>query len=201
MENTTASTSNTQPNKKMKACKHCGVLIAKSAKVCPKCGGKNNPPIYTRPWFIILAIVIVIGLGSSMGKGSKSSSGSTNTESKDTSSVKKEDVTTEEKIEYTPVTVSEMVSDLESNAMKAESKYKGQYIEITGELSNIDSSGKYISLSPEEFSMYNVQCYLKSDEQKEKVMEMTKGDKVTLRGKCKDVGEIMGYSLDIDSID
>ena len=29
---------------------------------------------------------------------------------------------------------------------------------------------------------------------------MTVGDIVTLRGKCKDVGEIMGYALDIDSI-
>lgn len=29
-------------NKKMKVCKHCGEEIAKSAKICPKCGGKNK---------------------------------------------------------------------------------------------------------------------------------------------------------------
>ncbi|MBR6399814.1 MAG: zinc ribbon domain-containing protein [Firmicutes bacterium] len=29
---------------KIKSCKHCGAEIAKSAKVCPKCGGKNRRP-------------------------------------------------------------------------------------------------------------------------------------------------------------
>ena len=29
-------------------------------------------------------------------------------------------------------------------------------------------------------------------------MEMSKGDMVTVRGKITDVGEIMGYTLDID---
>ena len=86
--------------------------------------------------------------------------------------------------------------------MKAEKKYNKQYVEITGILSNIDSSGKYISLDPDDegFTFINVQCYMKTDEQKDKVMEMNKGDKVTLKGKIKSVGEVLGYSLDIDEI-
>ena len=45
---------------KMKTCKHCGAEIAKSAKVCPNCGGKNKKPIFKRVWFWLLLIVLVI---------------------------------------------------------------------------------------------------------------------------------------------
>ena len=53
---------------KMKTCKHCGAEIAKSAKVCPKCGGKNSKPIFLRWWFIALVIIILIGAVSGGGQ-------------------------------------------------------------------------------------------------------------------------------------
>ena len=191
-------------NANLKPCKHCGQMMAKSAKVCPNCGGKNKPPIYKRPWFIILAVLIVIGAFGSSG-GSKSKSDNKSSSVSETASTTNTTATEkkEEKIEYTHYDVSEMVDDLNSNAMKAQNKYKGQYIEITGKLAVIDSNGKYISLygTQDDLSFTGVQCYLKTDEQKEQVMEMSIGDIVTLRGKCKDVGEILGFTLDIDSID
>ena len=106
-------------------------------------------------------------------------------------------------VEYTSVTVAQMLEDLESNALKAQETYKNQYLEITGKLGNIDASGKYISLEPvnSSFTLINVQCYVKGDYQKAQVTEMKKGDIVTLRGKCTSVGEVLGYSLNIDSID
>lgn len=107
-----------------------------------------------------------------------------------------------EKIEYTHYDVSEMVNDLNTNAMKAQNKYKGKYIEITGKLKGIDSDGKYITLIPsdEEFAFTDVLCYLKNAEQKNVIMEMKKDDIVTLCGKCTDCGEVLGYYLDIDDI-
>lgn len=45
---------------KMKTCKHCGAEIAKSAKVCPVCGGKNKKPIFKRVWFWLLIILLVL---------------------------------------------------------------------------------------------------------------------------------------------
>lgn len=54
---------------KMKKCKHCGAEIAKSARVCPQCGGKNKPPFYQRPWFLILAALVLIGALLSGGNG------------------------------------------------------------------------------------------------------------------------------------
>ena len=46
---------------KMKKCKVCSKEIASNAKTCPGCGAKNKKAIYKRPWFIILAIIIIIG--------------------------------------------------------------------------------------------------------------------------------------------
>ena len=100
------------------------------------------------------------------------------------------------------MSVSEMVDTLESNAMKAEATYQDAYVEITGRLGNIDSDGKYFTLEPsdDEWAFYGVQCYMQNEEQKAQVIEMSVGDTVTLRGQITEIGEIMGYSLDIDSI-
>ena len=156
---------------------------------------------------IVIAIIVVGVLGSVLGKkGSESES------SKDKSSPKTETIAsektveteapTEAQIEYTAYTTDEMIDDLEANAMNATDKYKGKYIQVTGKLSNIDAQGSYISLSKEanDFTIVNVQCFIKTDEQKEAIKTMNKGDSITLKGKCTDVGEILGYTLNIDSI-
>lgn len=41
---------------KMKTCKHCNEQVAKSAKVCPKCGGKLGMP----GWLKLLIIVVIV---------------------------------------------------------------------------------------------------------------------------------------------
>ena len=116
--------------------------------------------------------------------------------------VSKANETTGEKIEYASYSVADMIADLNGNALNASEKYKDQYVEITGKLRNIDSDGKYISLDPDndEFNLIGIQCYIKSDDQKSKVSSMTIGDSVTLKGKVTSVGEVLGYSLDIDEI-
>ena len=75
-------------------------------------------------------------------------------------------------------------------------------MELTGRLNVIDSSGKYISFVPtdDEFAIMGVQCYIKTEEQKAAVMEMSIGDTLVVKGKIKDVGEVLGYSLDIDEV-
>lgn len=112
-------------------------------------------------------------------------------------------VVTEVPIKYTAYTVAEMMEDLHNNALKAEKKYSDQYVEITGRLEVIDSDGKYISLmsSDDEYAFIGVQCFIKSAAQTNKVLEMSKGDTITLRGKIKHIGEIIGYTLDITEID
>lgn len=174
--------------KKMIKCAVCGQDIAKNAKVCPSCGGKIKKPFYKKAWFYVLIGIIVVIVAASSGNSNSTDSPATSTEEKE--------------IEYTVYEVSELVDDLENNALNAEEKYNGQYVEITGKLSVIDSSGDYISLNPtdNDFSFTNVQCYIKNDEQKSKIVSLSKGDLVTVKGKIKSVGEVLGYSLDIDSI-
>lgn len=48
--------------KKSTVCKSCGAQFFKKEKVCPRCGAKNKKPVYKRPWFIILIVLIVLGL-------------------------------------------------------------------------------------------------------------------------------------------
>lgn len=180
---------------KMTTCKHCGQEIAASAKVCPHCGGKNKPPIYKRWWFI--AIIVIIVLAAIGGSGSSDSSGSTSSTA--TSKTAVSSSSSEAAIEYTAYTVTELSENLDSNALKAADKYKGQYVELTGRLSVIDSNGKYISIvdSTDEWAITGVQCYIKNDEQKQVVMDMSIGDEIVVKGKITDVGEVLGYFLDM----
>ena len=189
---------------KMVTCKHCGAEIAASAKVCPKCGGKNKKPIYKRPWFIALIVIIILGaIGSAGGDKTSNEAGNNGTQvttSENTNNTQTESETPE--ITYTAYEVSELMDDLNGNALKAAEKYKDQYVELTGRLNVIDSSGKYISIVPtdDEFAIMGVQCYIKTEEQKAAVMEMSIGDTLVVKGKIKDVGEVLGYSLDIDEV-
>lgn len=183
---------------KMTTCKHCGAEIAASAKTCPNCGGKNSKPIYKRVWFWVLAIVLVLGIAGAAG-----GSGGSSTNNGSASSDVQTEAAEEEKIEYEEVTTDELSDALEANAVNASDTYKGKYFAVSGRLSNIDSSGNYISLVDinDEWSFNVITCYIKNDEQLEKVKAMTTDDTVTVRGKITDVGEVMGYYMDIDSID
>lgn len=136
---------------------------------------------------IVIAIIVIGVLGAVMGKKGTEGESSNDKSSPKTETVSNEqavetEAPTEAQIEYTAYTTDEMIDDLEANAMNATDKYKGKYIQVTGKLSNIDAQGSYISLS------------------KEAIKTMNKGDTITLKGKCTDVGEILGYTLNIDSI-
>ncbi len=52
-------------------CATCGKPISKNAKTCPYCGAKVKKPIYKRPWFIAIIVLLLIGAIGSAG-GSKS---------------------------------------------------------------------------------------------------------------------------------
>lgn len=174
---------------KITNCKSCGAEIAVSAKTCPKCGAKNKKPIWKRVWVWVLAVVILFA-----AIGSTNDSSDTDTPASST------DINTpivQEPINYTTVSVIDMMDALNTNALKAENTYNNQYLEITGRLGVIDSDGSYISLYGGDFDFIGVQCYIKNDEQLNFVMDMVDGDTYTVRVKITDVGEILGYQADI----
>lgn len=192
--------------KSMVICRHCGAKIAKTAKVCPKCGGKNKKPIYKRWWFIVLAVFLGISIIGSLGGGdgteTADTSGTNNTVSANVSEDQQTQETQEPEITYTVYSVAELVNDLGTNALKASEKYKNQYVELTGRLDSIDSNGAHISVYPgvEMYEFQGVTCYIKTPEQKTAVMDMEIGDTVVVKGKITDVGEFLGYYLNIDEV-
>ena len=190
-----------------KLCKYCKTEIPAGAKICPNCKKKQGGAL---KWIVIVVVVLAL-ISAAAGGGDKTSetqqasnsnSPTTNDNSagaaQDTKEVEKE---SEGPIEYISVTATELSDALSNNAMKAQNDYENQYLEISGKLGNIDSNGKYISIDSDiDFDLTNIQCYIKSDEQKQVIMEMSRGNAIIVKGYCKDIGELLGYQIDIEEI-
>lgn len=99
------------------------------------------------------------------------------------------------------VTAAQMLKDLEGNALKAKSTYQDKYVKITGKVYNIDASGDYFSVDGvnDEFTITGIMMNI-GEEHLAQVQEFQVGDKVTVIGTVTDVGEILGYSVDVESI-
>lgn len=173
---------------------------------------KEDVP-YFFAWIIIAAIIVIFIFGAVNGTDNNGdttsdtniTSGETATDTNAASGKtenKTQDNTKEVNIEYLDVTVDELAAELRDNALRAEQNYNNKYVAVRGKLSNIDSSGKYISIEElyNEFSFDRIQCYIKNPEQKEIVVNLNNGDYITVYGKITRVGEVLGYSLDIDDI-
>ncbi len=191
-------------SKKESVCKNCGEPI--NGKVCANCGTKNGKPIFKKWWFWVIIAVVIIAIVGGSGSDSKNDT-SANSTSKETTvqtnEKKQEDI--QEDIEYEQYDVTQLFAALDENALRAQNDYKGKYVEITGYLGTVDSSGKYFGLeaSPNnyDYMFKSVHCTLKKNSgQLEQIMNINKGDKIVVRGKISDVGEVLGYYLDVDSI-
>ena len=166
----------------------------------------NKKPIYKKWWFwvIIAFVVLIIIVPKSNSNESTPDNRSQNVEVK----ADKPNVTpkpTPEPITYTHYNVTELFDDLEGNALRAEKAHQNEYVEIEGYLSVIDSDGKYISVGadPDDYSyiLDSVHCTIKNDSQRDIIMDMNAKDKLIVRGKITSIGEVLGYMLDIDSVE
>lgn len=162
----------------------------------------EKKPIYKRTWFIIIAVIVILGIVGNLKKGSQSTDNSAKSEQAQSKDDNKSEKEAAEKKSYEKVEADKMIEDLSNNALKAEKTYNGKCYEIHGKLINIDSSGKYITLTNinGDFNLTNIQCYIKNDEQKDQVAELNNDQEITIRGKVTQVGEVLGYSVDIDEI-
>ena len=184
---------------KLKTCPVCGKEMAAGAKACPSCGAKNKKPIYRRWWFWVLVVLVIAAVGSAMGS---EDNGGTDTPQQETTGTPESGAGQAEEpaVTYTAYSVRQLMDDLDSNALKAESTYQDQYVELTGRLNVIDSDGDYISIVPQDdqFAILGVQCYLQTEEQRQQVLDMQIDQVITVRGQITSVGEVMGYLLDVD---
>ena len=202
---------------------------AKAQAKAAKAYAKATRPWFKKKRFWALGLILIVALSSMFGgKDSKTDTATTTTAattaaaaapadvdaakaevSKAADSVKSELAKATEKTQEAAapaepalvVSANKLLDDLDSNALKASQTYKGKLVTVTGNLENIDASGKYFSIgrTDGEITITSVQVYI-NDDQKNTVANLNKGQKVTVTGHMKDVGEILGYSLDADSI-
>ena len=191
MEEAKNTESNSNPNTKQ--CKKCRSFIDKKAKKCPNCGSKQGMPV----WLIVLIIIVAIGVLSSLGKDDSSTSNNDSANNSNNGSTQ-----VQQPIEYIKVSKDDLDEALDNNAAAAKDTYNKKYVEVTGKLGTIDSDLKYISLmwSTDEWDFNGIHCTIKNNEQKEIVKTLTKDQSLTIRGKITDVGEVLGYYLDITEI-
>lgn len=183
-------------NEKTKQCKKCKEQINKKAKKCPSCGAKQGFPI----WLIVVIVILGIALISSgednetLDSGENSSNNSTQTQETNTNESKT--------IEYIKVSKDDLDDALENNAALAKETYANKYVEVTGKLGTIDSDLQYISLvsTTNEWDFQGIHCDIKNSSQKDIVKTLSKDQEITIKGKITDVGEVLGYYLDITEI-
>lgn len=169
---------------------------------------KVKKPIFKKWWFWVIVIIIVVGVIGGSGDDTKEANApeSGSQEPQNDGAQANPEQADEEKPaeeEKTPivVTADQMIAALKENALKASQTYDGAYVEVTGRLSAIDSSGDYFSISEldNEFSFDSIMCYIK-EEHLETVSNFANGQDVTVIGTIKSVGEVLGYSLDVEQI-
>lgn len=164
-----------------------------------------------RGWKFWGAIIVVCLLIGSCMSGNKDDSKTTTssqpaatTEQKASSDAKQPPA--EKQVNYTEVTIDQLINDVKGNAAKAQKNYKGKDLKIVGgHVGTIDSDADYIGLdSDQDFTMVNIQCFARGKNAKalkEQIIDLNKNQRLVVYGRCTDVGELMGYMIDMDKME
>ena len=148
----------------------------------------------------IASFVLVGVINSDSNSGSSSSSNYSSSSSSSSSSSKQ---VQEPAKNYAEANIAVLLDDAKNNAAKANRDYKGKFVKIVGGfVFNIESNARYIQLEGSDpYTFIHVTCRPKNDQVKNAMINLSNGQQVTVYGKITDVGEIMGYSLDLEKIE
>ena len=164
-----------------------------------KTSWKKGVKIGITVFFAVALLAAIFG-----GQSGDSGSSSSQSQGQNNSSQSETQNNSQSARDYQTVSIRDMLDALESNALKAEDTYMDKYIQFTGYLDQIDSSGSYVTVKAMDAGewdfMDSIECGIETEEQKNAVMEMNSGDKVTVKGKVTMVGDILGYYVEMDSI-
>ena len=185
---------------KMVKCKVCGKEISKGAK-CPNCGKDSRCFVSRHKVLTVIGGLVIIGAlgsitgGNSNNKISDSKQTSVSVENSDSkqTSVSNENSNKKQMEPELNISATELINAYKENEIKADKMYKGKIVEVNGIVDAIDSGiddKAVVRLSDgDEFSFYNVHCYI-DDENQDKACELKKGENVKIIGKAD--GEIAG---------
>ena len=144
-----------------------------------------------------IGIIILLGvIGAVLGKND----GGNNYSSSSSSSTKQ---TQEAPKNYAEADIDVLLNDAKNNAAKANKDYKGKYVKIVnGSVFNIESNARYIQIEGSDpYTLIHVTCNPKDSKVKDAMINLSKNQRVTVYGKITDVGEIMGYQVDMDKVE
>lgn len=114
-----------------------------------------------------------------------------------------DDDVSQQDIEYTSYSIESLFDELDENAINAE-EHTDEYIEVVGFIDTMDSDGSYVTIGADpdnyDYMFETIMCDITDDEQLEVIKGMKAGQKVRVKGKVSDVGELMGYTIDMYSI-
>ena len=153
---------------------------------------KTKKPFFKRIWFWVI-LIVAIGIIVAAGGGEDTT---TNNETTKQNQV-------EENISYEQVDIQFMLDELEKNALKAEKTYMNKNVEISGKIKTFDSDGTYITVEPINADVWNfstIMCNIEDEAQLDFLLEKSVGNVVNIKGTVTSVGEVLGYSLDIDEV-
>lgn len=159
-------------NKELKKeCRFCKSEINANARICPFCRKKQKREIGLGCCIFLVIIgifIVLIGLS----------------DPQQPIQVANEPVA-EEIVKIDP---EELITDYEANEVKGDELYIGKTMELSGKVGSIGKNlleQVYITFEREEvFAITSVQCFFDDKEEIKKVMDLSKGDKVTVQGKC-----------------
>lgn len=193
----------------MKLCPVCGEPIAKSAKLCPACGAKLTMPLWKKIFIAILVLAVFSVIGQRWGRapGSSSPSGGDMPKRNDppvaSESYQPVPQPPAQEIIYKAHNVTDLFDAMKENPLRAEQTWQDQYVELSGFLQTIDSDGEYFSIDAGDARGYfldSVHCDMTRDGQRAQIAEMSRGDPIIVCGQITNIGEILGYVLEVHAV-
>lgn len=151
---------------------------------------ENKKKSVLKKWWFWLIIVILIGI---IGGVSSNQENNEKTSAIQTSSNSK----IEQHEEVLEVDYTTLYQDYEDNPINADKQYKGKILKLTGEVSTIDreiDQRTYVTFDVG--FLKNIRITFKRD-QENKVAELSKGQTITIKGKC--TGTLLSTTVALDN--
>ena len=153
---------------KMVKCKTCKQEIARTAKTCPHCGARQHQGVYAICTLILVLTMLLVVFVVAFSINSLS---------------QPEELPDSGFIEVSAVDLNAAYLE---NTVNADSVYKGNFLEVSGTISNIGqdvlSKKPCVFLSTGDALKAPVQCFF--NEADDGIASLRDGDFVTIRGKC-----------------
>ena len=178
-------------------CKECGKEISKDAEICPHCGKKiKKGNLFLK----IVGLIFIIGFIGNLIHNDESNNVSYSNSQRQSTLHKMvysdNNSKIPENVEYQKITLGTLEKNLQENAARAQQQYQGVYVEFDGRLEVIDANGEYFSVQSGSF-LSDIHCSIKNEQQKQVLISKNKGNIVHVKGKITQVGEILGYRIDV----